>query len=139
MFVLLLLPLQKNLFKKFNRKGFVYRFISTGTIEEKIFQRQANKQALSSAVVDEKEDAERHFSIDALRQLFDFNEKMCWLAIIPLSHVFTSHLLAENCALIHSGGKKGVKGKLEAEGKYLSCLFNSNFINVLGTQIQRKA
>lgn len=57
-----------------SRSGFVYRFISTGTIEEKIFQRQANKQALSSAVVDEKEDAERHFSIDALRQLFTFNE-----------------------------------------------------------------
>jgi DNA repair and recombination RAD54-like protein len=54
--------------------GFVYRFISTGTIEEKIFQRQANKQALSSAVVDEKEDMERHFSVDALRQLFRFNE-----------------------------------------------------------------
>lgn len=56
-------------------EGFVYRFISTGTIEEKIFQRQANKQALSSAVVDEKEDTERHFSLDALRQLFTFNEK----------------------------------------------------------------
>ena len=54
--------------------GFVYRFISTGTIEEKIFQRQASKQALSSAVVDEKEDAERHFSIDMLRQLFTFKE-----------------------------------------------------------------
>lgn len=54
--------------------GFVYRFISTGTIEEKIFQRQASKQALSSAVVDEKEDAERHFSVDALRQLFLFKE-----------------------------------------------------------------
>jgi len=52
----------------------VYRFISTGTIEEKIFQRQANKQALSSAVVDEKEDTERHFSSDALRQLFLFNQ-----------------------------------------------------------------
>ena len=55
--------------------GFVYRFISAGTIEEKIFQRQANKQALSSAVVDEKEDTERHFSVDALRQLFTFNEE----------------------------------------------------------------
>jgi DNA repair and recombination protein RAD54 and RAD54-like protein len=52
----------------------VYRFISTGTIEEKIFQRQASKQALSSAVVDEKEDTERHFSVDALRQLFLFKE-----------------------------------------------------------------
>ncbi|KAJ3515097.1 hypothetical protein NLJ89_g1970 [Agrocybe chaxingu] len=56
------------------KECFVYRFISTGTIEEKIFQRQANKQALSSAVVDEKEDTERHFSIDSLRQLFKFNE-----------------------------------------------------------------
>ena len=52
----------------------MYRFISTGTIEEKIFQRQANKQALSSAVVDEKEDTERHFSLELLRQLFLFNE-----------------------------------------------------------------
>ncbi|KAG6874219.1 hypothetical protein C0995_003765 [Termitomyces sp. Mi166 len=57
------------------KECFVYRFISTGTIEEKIFQRQANKQALSSAVVDEKEDAERHFSLDSLRKLFNFNEK----------------------------------------------------------------
>ncbi|KAJ4487858.1 DNA repair protein, SNF2 family [Lentinula aciculospora] len=56
------------------KECFVYRFISTGTIEEKIFQRQANKQALSSAVVDEKEDTERHFTLDALRQLFLFNE-----------------------------------------------------------------
>ncbi|KAF9053805.1 hypothetical protein BDZ89DRAFT_939214 [Hymenopellis radicata] len=57
------------------KECFVYRFISTGTIEEKIFQRQANKQALSSAVVDEREDTERHFSLDSLRQLFLFNEK----------------------------------------------------------------
>ncbi|KAJ7046886.1 DNA repair protein, SNF2 family [Mycena alexandri] len=57
------------------KECFVYRFISTGTIEEKIFQRQANKQALSSAVVDEKEDIERHFSVDALRKLFLFNEE----------------------------------------------------------------
>ena len=42
---------------------------------EKIFQRQASKQALSSAVVDEKEDAERHFSVDALRKLFTFKEE----------------------------------------------------------------
>lgn len=56
------------------RVGFVYRFISKGTIEEKIFQRQASKQALSSAVVDEMEDAQRHFSTDLLRQLFQFKE-----------------------------------------------------------------
>lgn len=67
-------PLSRIRISDIDLPGFVYRFISTGTIEEKIFQRQANKQALSSAVVDEKEDTERHFSIDALRQLFQFNQ-----------------------------------------------------------------
>ena len=51
---------------------FVYRFISTGTIEEKIFQRQSMKQSLSSCVVDENQDVDRLFSIDNLRQLFTF-------------------------------------------------------------------
>ncbi|KAK9468251.1 P-loop containing nucleoside triphosphate hydrolase protein [Lipomyces arxii] len=51
---------------------FVYRFIATGTIEEKIFQRQSHKQSLSSCVVDEAQDVERHFSLDSLRQLFQF-------------------------------------------------------------------
>jgi hypothetical protein len=50
----------------------------------------------------------------------ELHGRSCWLAIILLSHVFTSHFLAENCALIRSGGKKGIKGKLEAEGKSLS-------------------
>ena len=57
------------------RAGFVYRFICTGTIEEKVFQRQAQKQSLSSAVVDEKEDVERFFSRDNLRQLFKYNDQ----------------------------------------------------------------
>ncbi|KAI0475169.1 recombinational repair protein [Xylariaceae sp. FL0804] len=51
---------------------FVYRFIATGTIEEKIFQRQSHKQSLSSAVVDAAEDVERHFSLDSLRELFQY-------------------------------------------------------------------
>ncbi|KAF3763614.1 recombinational repair protein [Cryphonectria parasitica EP155] len=51
---------------------FVYRFIATGTIEEKIFQRQSHKQSLSSCVVDEAEDVERHFSLDSLRELFQY-------------------------------------------------------------------
>ncbi|CAB10100.1 DNA repair protein rhp54 [Schizosaccharomyces pombe] len=53
---------------------FVYRFIATGTIEEKIFQRQSHKQSLSSCVVDEAQDVERHFSLDNLRQLFQLND-----------------------------------------------------------------
>ena len=54
---------------------FVYRFIATGTIEEKILQRQSHKQSLSSCVVDEAQDAERHFSGEDLRALFEFKEK----------------------------------------------------------------
>eukprot|EP00049_Salpingoeca_infusionum_P015532 m.303442 g.303442 ORF g.303442 m.303442 type:complete len:779 (+) comp15893_c0_seq5:229-2565(+) len=49
---------------------FVYRMVSTGSIEEKIFQRQAHKKALSECVVDEAEDVERHFTRDDLRDLF---------------------------------------------------------------------
>lgn len=52
---------------------FVYRLISTGTIEEKILQRQSMKMSLSSCVVDEKEDVERIFSGDYLKKLFEFN------------------------------------------------------------------
>ncbi|KAF2083782.1 DNA repair protein, SNF2 family [Saccharata proteae CBS 121410] len=51
---------------------FVYRFIGTGTIEEKIFQRQSHKQSLSSCVVDSAEDVERHFSSESLRELFQY-------------------------------------------------------------------
>ncbi|CAO3678536.1 unnamed protein product [Umbelopsis ramanniana] len=52
---------------------FIYRLITTGTIEEKIFQRQSHKQSLSSCVVDEAADTERHFSLADLRQLFMYN------------------------------------------------------------------
>ncbi|ANB11936.1 DNA-dependent ATPase RAD54 [Sugiyamaella lignohabitans] len=52
---------------------FVYRFISTGSIEEKIFQRQSMKQSLSSCVVDEAEDVERLFSFNDLKKLFSFD------------------------------------------------------------------
>lgn len=47
----------------------------TGTIEEKILQRQAHKKALSSCVVDEEQDVERHFSLGELRELFTLNKE----------------------------------------------------------------
>nr|XP_020476561.1 DNA repair and recombination protein RAD54-like [Monopterus albus] len=52
---------------------YIYRLLSTGTIEEKILQRQAHKKALSSCVVDEEQDVERHFSLGELRELFTLN------------------------------------------------------------------
>ncbi|CAH0762992.1 unnamed protein product [Bemisia tabaci] len=53
---------------------FVYRFLCTGTIEEKMMQRQAHKKALSSSVVDCEEDVARHFSLSELRSLFQLEE-----------------------------------------------------------------
>jgi len=44
--------------------------LQTGTIEEKIFQRQAHKKALSSKVVDQEEDVCAHFTLSELRDLF---------------------------------------------------------------------
>eukprot|EP00066_Takifugu_rubripes_P023463 XP_011612729.1 PREDICTED: DNA repair and recombination protein RAD54-like isoform X1 [Takifugu rubripes] len=53
---------------------YIYRLLATGTIEEKILQRQAHKKALSSCVVDEEQNVERHFSLGELRELFSLNE-----------------------------------------------------------------
>jgi DNA repair and recombination RAD54-like protein len=40
------------------KKCYVYRLLTVGSIEEKIFQRQAHKKALSSCVVDREEDVQ---------------------------------------------------------------------------------
>lgn len=53
---------------------YIYRLVATGTIEEKIFQRQTHKKALSNAVVD-NEDGERHFTTNELKELFKLDEK----------------------------------------------------------------
>ena len=56
--------------KRFHLKtAFIFTF-QTGSIEEKVFQRQVHKKALSSCVVDREEEVERHFSRDDLRRLF---------------------------------------------------------------------
>lgn len=56
------------------KQCYIYRLVATGSIEEKIFQRQAHKKALSSCVVD-NEEVERHFSRGDLRDLFRLNEE----------------------------------------------------------------
>ena len=43
--------------------------LTTGTIEEKIFQRQVLKQSLSGTVVDARESTQAHFTKDELKVL----------------------------------------------------------------------
>lgn len=73
---------------KMNKEGFsntyILRMLAVGTIEEKIFQRQAHKKALSSCVVDQEEDVERHFSLSDLRDLF----RQVFYSILFLSLLF---------------------------------------------------
>lgn len=40
-----------------------------------MLQRQAHKKALSSCVVDQQEEVERHFSLDDLRELFMYHSE----------------------------------------------------------------
>ncbi|KAL4421506.1 hypothetical protein ABPG75_010797 [Micractinium tetrahymenae] len=49
---------------------FIYRLLTTGSIEEKIFQRQLAKEGLSRVVVDDNADEQRTFSKDELKALF---------------------------------------------------------------------
>ncbi|XP_062987024.1 DNA repair and recombination protein RAD54B isoform X2 [Elgaria multicarinata webbii] len=53
----------------------IYRLLTTGTIEEKIYQRQISKQGLSGAVVDFSKGSEHiRFSVEELRNLFILHE-----------------------------------------------------------------
>ena len=42
------------------KQCFIYRMLAVGTIEEKIFQRQTHKKALSSCVVDQVQSIQMH-------------------------------------------------------------------------------
>ncbi|XP_025936794.1 DNA repair and recombination protein RAD54B isoform X4 [Apteryx rowi] len=67
----------------------IYRLLTTGSIEEKIYQRQISKQDLSGAVVDLSKTSEHiHFSTEELRNLFTLHED---------SSCVTHDLLECNC------------------------------------------
>ncbi|XP_067392605.1 DNA repair and recombination protein RAD54B-like isoform X4 [Emydura macquarii macquarii] len=67
----------------------IYRLLTTGSIEEKIYQRQISKQGLSGAVVDLSKISEHiHFSTEELRNLFILHED---------SSCVTHDLLECNC------------------------------------------
>ncbi|KAG2444135.1 hypothetical protein HYH02_009075 [Chlamydomonas schloesseri] len=55
------------------KKVWIYRLLTTGSIEEKVYQRQVAKQGLSAAIVDNSNDQSRTFSAEELRALFEVN------------------------------------------------------------------
>ncbi|XP_034030765.1 DNA repair and recombination protein RAD54B [Thalassophryne amazonica] len=56
----------------------IYRLLTAGTIEERMFQRQVSKQGLSGSVVDLGKRAEHiSFSTNELRDLFSLRDTLC--------------------------------------------------------------
>jgi len=51
------------------KEVWIYRLLSVGTIDEKIFQRQMLKQEVAMSVVDEKM-VQRNFNSEDIRELF---------------------------------------------------------------------
>eukprot|EP01133_Synstelium_polycarpum_P012145 gene12145-14211_t len=52
----------------------IYRLLSIGTIEEKIYQRQLMKESISNSVVDKKYSDKSGFSDEDLKDIFSLNE-----------------------------------------------------------------
>merc|ERR1719317_99377 len=71
---------------------YIYRFLAKGTMEEKIYDRQVTKQSLSARVVDEQQ-IERHFSMNELEELYEFNEEP--MSARPIPAVPEDRMLAE--------------------------------------------
>lgn len=55
----------------------IYRFLATGSIEEKIWQRQITKQGLSSFIVDDNHSGTGAFTAKELKNLFKLNNSTC--------------------------------------------------------------
>ena len=76
------------------KKVHIYRLLTTGTIEEKVYQRQICKQGLSGSIIDVREKKEVQFSLEDLRvsRLYSCSDKslqwtifLCLLQDISLS------------------------------------------------------
>lgn len=66
-------PLEQNIFRVFRlgqkRVCYIYRLLSMGTMEEKVYSRSVTKQAMSCRVMDEQQ-IDRHYNMAELTELY---------------------------------------------------------------------
>ncbi|XP_021652937.1 protein CHROMATIN REMODELING 25 [Hevea brasiliensis] len=106
------------------KRVYIYRFLSTGTIEEKVFQRQMSKEGLQKVIQHEQNDslvAQGNFlSTEDLRDLFTFHENV-------RSEIHEKM----NCArcLFHDDGPENI---LEGEGSINRCQSDQEVFDIGG-------
>ncbi|KAH7679570.1 DNA helicase protein [Dioscorea alata] len=68
------------------KRVFIYRFLSTGTIEEKVYQRQMSKEGLQKVIQQEQAENQRgnFLSMEDLRDLFSFHEDVRLMILVGL-------------------------------------------------------
>lgn len=73
---------------------YVYRFVALGTMEEKIYERQVTKEAISKRVIDEQQ-IDRHYKEKDIMQLYSFDlepEASSETPLLPKDRLFADIL-----------------------------------------------
>lgn len=85
-----------------NKEVCIYRLLTAGTIEEKVYHRQLFKQSLQNSVLNDVRQ-KRLFRAEFLRQLFTFNPDVDKKRNLPDTAKIFKHLPASKSSVINSG------------------------------------
>ncbi|XP_047329182.1 protein CHROMATIN REMODELING 25 isoform X2 [Impatiens glandulifera] len=103
------------------KRVYIYRFLSTGTIEEKVYQRQMSKEGLQKVIQQEQNDNGNSLSSEDLRDLFSFHENVSRSEIhekMNCSRCRTNDITVEDSPADHLGEMNGAEEEEEDTGGF---------------------